>query len=201
MRKNESNTIALVFLLRQGRRDCIRKFLRMQKLRVTLAVVAICNLFRPKFLDTSRSLFRRSLRSLLTNRVLSYDSKAGRPFFFLWQGGRDCIRKFLRMQKLRVTLAFVTARDLYRPKPLDTSRSLFRRSHCSLLTNRVLSYDSKAGRPFFFLWQGRRDSIRKFLRMQKLRVTLAVVTARDLYRSKPFDTSRSSLQALDKLLK
>ena len=102
------------------------------------------------------------------------------------------------MQKLRVTLAVVTicgSLCLYLLHPL------FRRSRCSLLTNRVLSYDSKAGRPFFFLWQGGRDCIRKFLRMQKLRVTLAFVTARDLYRPKPFDTSRSSLQALDKLLK
>ena len=95
----------------------------MQKLRVTLAVVAICNLFRPKFLDTFRSLFRRSLRSLLTNRVLSYDSKAGPPFFFCGRG--DAIRNMqVCIQcKLRVTLAFVTARDLHRSKPLDTSRS------------------------------------------------------------------------------
>ena len=110
--------------------------------------------------------------------------------FFLWQGGRDCIRKFLRMQKLRVTLAFVTTRNLYRPKSLDTSRSLFRRSHCSLLTNRVLTYDSKAGRPFFFV-AGETRLHSQFLRMRKLRVTLAVVKACPLFRSNPLDTSRS----------
>ena len=88
--------------------------------------------------------------------------QSGSTVLFLWQGGRDCIRKFLRMQKLRVTLAVVAICNLFSPKFLDTFRSLFRRSRCSLLTNRVLSYDSKAGRPFFFVAGETRFEICKF---------------------------------------
>ena len=66
----------------------------MQKLRVTLAVVTICGSLQLHLMHLCRSLFRRSHCSLLTNRVLSYDSKAGRPFFFCGRGSAIAFASF-----------------------------------------------------------------------------------------------------------
>ena len=131
------------FFLWQGRRDCIRKFLRMQKLRVTLAVVTICGSLCLYLLHLSRSLFRRSHCSLLTNRVLFYDSKAGRPFFFSVAGETRLHSQVFANAKVACDARGRYDMRLASTEMLHLCRSLFRRSHCSLLTNRVLSYDSK----------------------------------------------------------
>ena len=55
--KPKKRSSSALFALQESR-DCIRKFLRMQKLRVTLAVVLMCNFLKAKSLITVRSLFR-----------------------------------------------------------------------------------------------------------------------------------------------
>ena len=124
--KPKKRSSSALFALQESR-DCIRKFLQMQKLRVTLAVVLMCNFLKAKSLITVRSLFRPHFRlSLRIASPLPKPKKRSSSAHFALQESRDCIRKFLRMQKLRVTLAVVLMCNFLKAKSLITVRSLFR---------------------------------------------------------------------------
>ena len=104
--KPKKRSSSALFALQESR-DCIRKFLRMQKLRVTLAVVLMCNFLKGKSLITARSLFRpHFVRPYESRLPCQKPKKRSSSALFALQESRDCIRKFLRMQKLRVTHLF-----------------------------------------------------------------------------------------------
>ena len=159
----------------QESRDCIRKFLRMQKLRVTLAVVLMCNFLKAKSLMTVRSSKSKisyycslaipsSLRlSLRIASPLPKPKKRSSSALFALQENRDCIRKFLRMQKLRVTLAVVSLCNLQETKSPFTARSLFRPHFVCPYESRLPCQSPKSAVLLrFSLFQENRDCIRKF---------------------------------------